>query len=417
MDSRWPEPCIVSSCIDRYEHRPEHRPADRPEHRPEHEPEQYWHKDPQDMNDDAALYRNPAAMEPLYPRDPKSELEKLAIQIIHKAGKLSAVVHSITRESIVEVVRSMNSYYSNLIEGHNTHPLDIEKALHHDYSDEPAKRALQIESQAHINVQRRLTKAVRDFPETPICTASFLCRIHREFYAELPDEFRNIKLKSGKPDRVIPGELRTREVEVGRHIAPAHDALPAFLSRFEEAYEPKNLKGLRGIVAAAASHHRLAWIHPFLDGNGRVTRLFTDIYFIKLGVDSNGLWTVSRGLSRKRSDYLAALASADRERQNDTDGRGNLSEAALLDFSKFFLEIVIDQIRYMSSLLDLDSMEERIIALTKRWVRETNWNLLESKIDRVARLLIFVYLRGELPRGEAAAILSMPERTARRVLT
>ena len=49
----------------------------------------------------------------------------------------------------------MNCYYSNLIEGHDTHPHDIERALiQADYSIDPAKRALQYEAVAHIEVQQ-----------------------------------------------------------------------------------------------------------------------------------------------------------------------------------------------------------------------------------------------------------------------
>jgi hypothetical protein len=47
----------------------------------------------------------------------------------------------------------MNSYYSNLIEDHSTHPLDIERALRKDFSKEPAKRVLQMESAAHVATQ------------------------------------------------------------------------------------------------------------------------------------------------------------------------------------------------------------------------------------------------------------------------
>jgi hypothetical protein len=43
--------------------------------------------------------------------------------------------------------------YSNLIEGRNTHPIDIERALRNDYSQDETKRDLQLEAKAHIMVQ------------------------------------------------------------------------------------------------------------------------------------------------------------------------------------------------------------------------------------------------------------------------
>jgi len=45
----------------------------------------------------------------------------------------------------------MNCYYSNLIEGHETHPRDIDRALAKDYAKEPKKRSLQLEAVAHID--------------------------------------------------------------------------------------------------------------------------------------------------------------------------------------------------------------------------------------------------------------------------
>ena len=48
----------------------------------------------------------------------------------------------------------MNCYYSNLIEGHDTHPVDIERAFKNDYSNDPRKRDLQLEAKAHIRVQQ-----------------------------------------------------------------------------------------------------------------------------------------------------------------------------------------------------------------------------------------------------------------------
>ena len=56
----------------------------------------------------------------------------------------------------------MNCYYSNLIEGHDTHPVDIERALKNDYSRDEKKRDLQLEAKAHIIVQQGIdTGALR----------------------------------------------------------------------------------------------------------------------------------------------------------------------------------------------------------------------------------------------------------------
>ncbi|MEI6715415.1 MAG: Fic family protein [Verrucomicrobiota bacterium] len=357
------------------------------------------------------LYNNVAALEPLFPTDKAGELRELAADLMRKSARLGGALHPVTRRSVVELLRTMNSYYSNLIEGHNTHPLAIEKALRNDYSTDPALRALQIESRAHIEVQILIERRLEENPLTEVSSKEFLCWIHREFYERLPDEFRTVKTANGGYDQVTPGTVRSCEVEVGRHIPPTFSSLGKFLDRFATGYTPNQLDPLQRIVAAAASHHRLAWIHPFLDGNGRVTRLFTHAFFIHTKTDGHRLWMVSRGLARRRSEYLDALASADRQRRNDLDGRGNLSDEGLAHFCRFFLNTAMDQVEFMTGLLDLDAMQDRILFSADKRTLKT------KEADRTPDLLRDLFLRGEMTRGEATRILQKPERTARRVLS
>lgn len=80
------------------------------------------------------------------------------------------------------------------------------------------------------------------------------------------------------------------------------------------------------MVAVAAAHHRLAWIHPFPDGNGRVAQLHSHVLLQSMGL-TNGVWSPLRGLARTQKDYYLRLAQADMPRHGDLDGRGNLSIA------------------------------------------------------------------------------------------
>ncbi len=356
------------------------------------------------------LYDRVSQIEPLLPDCSKyPELNDLAIEVVIKASCLSAKVHPVTRQGVVELVRSMNSYYSNLIEGHHTHPVDIEKALAKDFSNEPAKRAMQKESAAHIEVQRLIEQRLKEEPETDIWSSGFLCWIHQEFYDRLPEEFLFVEIK-GVRKEIRPGQLREDEVIVGLHLAPAASGLPNFLDRFHAVYGDRQLRQLEQIVAVAASHHRLAWIHPFLDGNGRVTRLFSHASLVKTRIDGHGMWTVSRGLARNRAAYMTALAGADEHRVGDYDGRGNLSDKGLRDFCSFFLRTALDQIEFMSGLLELDGMKRRISGYVERQV-----HLGELQKESVY-LLHEVFTNGEINRGEAARITGKPERSARRVL-
>jgi Fic family protein len=302
----------------------------------------------------------------------------------------------------------MNCYYSNLIEGHDTHPRDIDKALRKDYSAEPARRVLQLEAVAHIEVQQAIDEG-RDDPAFP-ASLPYVLWLHREFYRRLPDELLWVEdLESKKRVRVQPGELRDGEVVVGQHLPPEAAALPRFLERFELAYAPANLSQMRQVIAVAAAHHRFVWIHPFYDGNGRVVRLMSHAMLKRLGVGSS-LWSVARGLARNVGNYKALLMAADKPRQNDLDGRGNLSQTALIEFCEFFLSTCVDQVEYMRSILEPAELLRRMEIYTEEEVRAGR--LPKGSFPLLREAL----LAGEFERGQAPIITSYKERMARMVL-
>ena len=355
------------------------------------------------------MYAHPHEIEPLLPTRDVGELEDLAIEVIRESATLGASLAAGTRSGVVDLTRTINSYYSNLIEGHDTHPIDVERAFRQDYAKDSKKRALQFESTAHIAVQRRIEERLQVEPDLDVCSSEFLTWVHRAFYERMPEEFHWVQ-HGGERERIVSGALRAREVQVGRHVAPTFTSIEAFLRRFDEAYAPSRLRAPTREIAAAASHHRLGWIHPFLDGNGRVMRLFTHAYLERAGIGGHGLWSVSRGLARRRAAYLQALEEADEPRRGALDGRGNLSDRALHDFCVFFLDTALDQIRYMREQLDLDGLEERILGFVELAVARG-----ETRHE-AAYLLRDVMLRGEVARGEAARITGMSERSARYLL-
>jgi len=74
------------------------------------------------------------------------DLSDFALDVYRKSASLGARLHPIARKTLVEFLRLTNSYYSNLIEGHYTHPADIERAFKNDYAAEPAVRNRQMEA-------------------------------------------------------------------------------------------------------------------------------------------------------------------------------------------------------------------------------------------------------------------------------
>lgn len=350
-------------------------------------------------------------MEPVLPPEANETLAELGKQIFLHAGRLSAQVPAEkTQRQIAEVVRMMNSYYSNLIEGHRTYPLDIEKALKNDFSGSREARQNQLLSVAHIGVEQLLEKRISEESTNPFSKA-FLCWIHEDFYSRLPGDLRVSYTKSGKAFEIIPGEIRTFNVDVGRHKPVDFRDVPKFLGVFEERYSSQKTLPVNRLAAIAASHHRLAWIHPFGDGNGRVARLFSHALLLREGIGGCGLWTLSRGLARGKSDYFAHLNNADLQRINDLDGRGNLSERYLVEFCEFFLRTILDQIQFMEKTLRLTELESGIAYYVSRVER-----IFGKDEERGRRLLIAALYHGEVRRGEVAAITSKGETTARKIL-
>ena len=184
--------------------------------------------------------------------------------------------------------------------------------------------------------------------------------------------------------------------------------MPRFLKRFEEVYG--KLGKTDTIVASAAAHHRLLWIHPFLDGNGRVARLMSHATLLD-ALDTAGVWSIARGLARNVESYKSHLAACDLTRRNDLDGRGHLSEENLASFTGFFLTTCIDQVTFMEGLMQPDRLRARILLWAEEEIR---LDRLPPKSGAVLEALLY---RGELPRGDAAAILNTGERQARRVIS
>src|SRR5712692_10244638 len=169
---------------------------------------------------EAALDRGEpeALMEPLFIGEGsrhRGALTDLAVDLTQKSAGFRRSLPESLLNSLAELVRAMNCYYSNLIEGHDTHPVDIERALKDDYSNDARKRDLQLEAKAHINVQKWIDEGGL---RGRALTSEGICEIHRRFGALLPDDLLWVEYPATKERiRFVPGELRTRDVRVGIH--------------------------------------------------------------------------------------------------------------------------------------------------------------------------------------------------------
>ncbi|GHE73796.1 hypothetical protein GCM10019059_36640 [Camelimonas fluminis] len=359
------------------------------------------------------MLETPSRIEPAIFEDAIPQvLADLSIEIQREAGALGRGLHPESASELADLVRMMNSYYSNLIEGHNTRPKDIERALA-GAGLEPTTRPLALEAKAHVMVQRQIDGMHLSGKLPSPTSVEFLCWLHRAFYDEMPEDFRYIERPDGSRVEIVPGKFRREaedDVVVGRHHPPSSERVPAFMEHFARRFRAAENSPSTMIIAIASAHHRLNYIHPFPDGNGRVSRLMSHAMAQRAGIGGFGLWSISRGLARglqDRGEYKRMMDHADSPRRSDLDGRGNLSAAALKDYCEWFLKVVLDQISFSAFMFDLERLESRFRALVR--------DVLDDK--RAPDLIAAILKHGSMDRGDAHFALRTSERTARNTLS
>jgi Fic family protein len=353
------------------------------------------------------MYDHISQFEPLLPASNRRDglLEKAHhLQRVALAAKGHA--HASVMVSIAPLLRAMNSYYTNRIEGQHTLPIEIEQALRHEFAVNADVRRRQRLAIAHMHTEAwaEAHASMANWPQ--LFEPEVIRVLHQHLFEQLPEQDR-----LGDDGAVLkPGGWRVRDASVGQHVAPRAEAVPLFLKRLAEFYG-QTRAGELAIVAVAAAHHRLTWVHPFIDGNGRVARLHSQVLLQGLGL-TNGVWSPLRGLARSQPKYYELLANADLPRRNDLDGRGYLSEEGLIAFCDYFLDICIDQAAFMNQLLEMQTMKDRIAAcLAFESQREGSGIRMEA-----LAAMHYLFLGGPMDRGAFKAQTGLASRTADRLL-
>jgi Fic family protein len=352
-----------------------------------------------------------AQFQPLIPDGTASgSLFERAAALVTESLRLESAARGIS-PALSPLLRGMNSYYSNKIEGQHTRPSDIERGLRRQFDADAQQARKQRLAVAHIEAETALEASLPD-DRAALYTPELVRRIHAELYGRLPvaDRMNDDGLT------VSPGQWRTSMVTTGLHLAPKPADIAGLLAEWGRAYA--GLPGLEhAIVGACCSHQRLLWIHPFLDGNGRTARLHTHLTLTALQL-THGIWSPLRGMARDQEGYYARLNNADLPRRNDLDGRGPLSREELIAFAAWMLDVCIDQARFMRDLLGLEKFKERLADLL-RWLAAHPWQIgSESSAAKVEALeaLHYASIAGPLERSRFIAMTGLSPRTGRRVL-
>ncbi len=338
------------------------------------------------------------------PLDRIGPLKDMAMEVIKAGSRLEGSLAPETAKGISRELRLLNSYHSNLIEGHKTYISDIKRALRKEWSSNNQKRYAQELCSAHAVVEEEMMSRVAQ-TGGHIFNPEFLQWMHKYFYMQLPLAHRFTHHGHDFTDLPVnPGHWRELEVSVrsGEQLGPDGNDVPHFMKVFTELYNPNNFHGNERLLVIASGHHRLAWLHPFRDGNGRVIRLFTSACLASIGVNVHGLWSLSRGLSRDNNGYMLHLETADTFEDEDH-----------ADFIEFFLEKCLDQIDFMEKLLDVERMGLRI---EKRVEQLSMFGEKEIRPE-AAIVLREAFRSGTVPRGKLPEMLRVSDRQARRIVS
>jgi len=356
-----------------------------------------------------------ASIQPLFPEDRVlGELIDTAGALISECQKLARLDDKPLAAALVPMLRSMNSYYTNKIEGHHTTPAKIEAALRKEFLPDTGERQKQLLATAHIEAETTLEQHWQGTPVQALFSMEKVREIHERLFSVLPAAFR--VTQEGEP--IVPGALRTRNVTVGQHLAPEAGIIEDLVNTWAARYGREKLKEHQ-LIGIACSHHRLAWIHPFIDGNGRVSRLHSHLALHAAGM-TRGVWSPLRGMARSHETYYERLAAADMSRRNDLDGRGNLSQEELVNFARYFIvDCCLDQVTYMTQMTDMGGFARRLSDLL-RFLENNPWQIGSEKSVVKAELaalpMEFVAANRPLARGEFAQMLRTSDSTARRII-
>ncbi|MBC7998361.1 MAG: Fic family protein, partial [Leptolyngbya sp.] len=202
------------------------------------------------------MSENPSRIEPARLEEFPSSVGDLVAEIASKSSALGSSLHPRTSANLAELVRVMNTYYSNLIEGHNTRPVDIQRALAGEFAEDSERRDLQIEAAAHVRVQAKIDRLMDEELLPEPASRKFILWLHQEFYRDASEKTLLIQ-GTGSSFVMKPGAWRVgsaQNVAVGRHLPPSSDCVEDFMVYFEKRYCFEGMGMSARILSLAAAH-------------------------------------------------------------------------------------------------------------------------------------------------------------------
>jgi Fic family protein len=212
---------------------------------------------------------------------------------------------------------------------------------------------------------------------------------------------------SGGRMEIVSGAFGHEKVH---YVAPPADRVDAEMSAFLEWFNGSY--DIDPLVKAAIAHLWFVAIHPFGDGNGRITRAIADMTLARGGGGSQRLYSMSAAIERSRTGYYEALQSITSKEALDItswiewflDRLGNAVGDALLTLDNVMLK---NDFWQAHAARDLNPRQAKVLnrllegnfegkLTSTKWAKLTN-----ASQDTASRDIADLLARGILRRGEA----------------
>lgn len=228
-------------------------------------------------------------------------------------------------------------------------------------------------------------------PNEPL-THAFVREIHARTVEGL--------FREGDPN---PGHYRDQEVQItgSRHVPPSwvtvHSEMTTLLE-FSNADFPLS----RQMLQIALAHHRFVWIHPFSNGNGRVSRLFTYAMLRKTVFASHGHTALNPTsvFGNDRTQYIAALESAD-----------SMTSEGDIEWATFFAHGIRNDLARLVDMQDHDYVVHKLVAPALSRLRDDG--IIDSQTSNILHRILHM---GVVKAGDLADLLpGSPDQRSRAI--
>lgn len=312
-------------------------------------------------------------------------LQNLLSDADRKLGELNAYGRLIPEvDFFIRMYAAKEATQSSRIEGTVT---EITESMMLESDIEPERRDDWAEVQNYIEAMRFAIESLETLP----LSSRLLCQTH------------GVLLQGVRGKQKLPGEFRSSQNWLGGaslrdavFVPPHHLQVPSLMSDLEKFLHNQDISTPH-LIRAGIAHYQFETIHPFLDGNGRLGRLFITLYLVSYGLLTKPSLYLSDFINRNKGLYYDNLTNV--REKNDMN-----------QWLRFFL------VGVRETAEDATDTFLKILAL-KTQIETERLSQLGKRIPLGLQLMRELYRKPVLNAQQVAQILNVAPATANRLIS